>query len=55
VKCLHAHLAHTLAGGDNPVGRRVLECLARHDDEAAAVGHSIEQVHAKLPESERRS
>ncbi len=25
VKCLHAHLAHTLAGGRNPIGRAVLE------------------------------
>lgn len=27
VKCLHAHLAHHLAGGDDPVGRWVLERL----------------------------
>jgi uncharacterized protein len=27
VKCLHAHLAYTLAGGDDPVGRWVLEQL----------------------------
>ena len=32
VKCLHAHLAHALAGGDNPGGRRVLACLARRDE-----------------------
>ena len=38
VKCLHAHLAHALAGGDNPVGRRVLACLARRDDEAVCGG-----------------
>lgn len=25
VKCLHVHVAHTLATGDNPVGRRTLE------------------------------
>jgi len=25
VKCLHAHYAHTRAGGDNPVGRLVAE------------------------------
>lgn len=27
VKCLHAHLAHTLAGGDDPVGRWVADRL----------------------------
>jgi hypothetical protein len=27
VKCLHAHLAHLLAGGDDPVGRWTLERL----------------------------
>jgi hypothetical protein len=27
VKCLHAHLAHFLAGGDNPVGERVQDEL----------------------------
>ena len=27
VKCLHAHLAHVLAGGDDPVGRWTLEQL----------------------------
>jgi uncharacterized protein len=27
VKCLHAHLAYTLAGGDDPVGEWVLEQL----------------------------
>jgi len=30
VKCLHAHVAHELAGGDDPVGRWTLERLA-HD------------------------
>jgi hypothetical protein len=38
VKCLHAHAAHTLAGGVNPVGERVLGCLARGEDEAAVGG-----------------
>lgn len=28
VKCLHAHYAHLLAGGDDPVGRWVAERLA---------------------------
>ena len=27
VKCLHAHVAHTLAGGDDPIGRWALEQL----------------------------
>ena len=35
VKCLHAHLAHSLSGKDNPIGRRVLEALARGDDAKA--------------------
>lgn len=35
VKCVHAHVAHELAGGANPVGRRALamagypDCVAR--------------------------
>lgn len=29
VKCLHAHLAHYLVTGDNPVGRLVLEELSK--------------------------
>ncbi len=43
VKCLHAHLAHQLAGGENPVGARTLAatgwpdcvrpCIATPDDE----------------------
>lgn len=28
IKCLHAHLAHFLAGGSNPVGEEVLRALA---------------------------
>jgi uncharacterized protein len=28
VKCLHAHVAHALAGGDDPVGRWALERLS---------------------------
>ncbi len=30
VKCLHAHLAYRLAGGDDPVGDWVLEQLDAH-------------------------
>ncbi len=33
VKCLHAHLAYSLAGGDDPVGRWTAEQLAVHPDE----------------------
>ena len=32
VKCLHVHLAHTLAGGRNPVGERVLRMLEEGRD-----------------------
>lgn len=31
VKCLHAHVAYLLAGGDDPVGRWVLDRLATHE------------------------
>ena len=31
VKCLHAHYAWHLAGGDDPVGRWVADQLAEHD------------------------
>lgn len=33
VKCLHAHYANFLAGGDDPVGRWVHTKLAEHGDE----------------------
>jgi uncharacterized protein len=32
VKCLHAHYAHHLAGGDDPVGRWVADHLAEVND-----------------------
>ena len=35
VKCLHAHLAHALSGGDNPIGRRVIDALASGADAMA--------------------
>lgn len=35
VKCLHAHLAHTLAGGEDPVGEWVLDRLAAEATSAA--------------------
>eukprot|EP00873_Tetraselmis_striata_P016511 jgi/Tetstr1/436775/TSEL_025555.t1 len=35
VKCLHTHLAHFLAGGDNPVGRWVVGMLERGEDALA--------------------
>ena len=34
VKCLHVHLAHALAGGDNPVGRRVRRLIGETPAEA---------------------
>lgn len=38
VKCLHAHVAYTLAGGDDPVGRWALAQLAgTADDDAGAI------------------
>ena len=33
VKCLHAHYAYLLAGGDDPVGRWVAQRLAEEDSE----------------------
>ena len=33
VKCLHAHYAYLLAGGDDPVGRWVAQRLAEEDTE----------------------
>ncbi len=36
VKCLHAHYAYHLAGGDDPVGRWVAEQLAAADGNAAS-------------------
>lgn len=36
VKCLHAHYAHHLAGGDDPVGRWVAERVAPADEAARA-------------------
>ncbi len=33
VKCLHAHYAYLLAGGDDPVGRWVAQLLAEEDTE----------------------
>lgn len=55
VKCLHTHLAHTLAGGVNPVGAKVLEALRRNEDREAgdtahggtAMGHSTAGAEAR--------
>jgi hypothetical protein len=38
VKCLHAHYAWYLAGGDDPVGRWVDEQLARDEKKAGGLG-----------------
>lgn len=35
VKCLHAHLAHHLVTGDNPVGEMVWEALSGADPDIA--------------------
>jgi len=37
VKCLHAHTAHHLVSGDNPVGEAVLAELAWVDPEQSCV------------------
>lgn len=40
VKCLHAHLAHALSGADNPIGRRVIDALAKGADAKAGKGET---------------
>lgn len=37
IKCLHAHVAHHLVTGDNPVGRATLEELGWSDPETPCV------------------
>ena len=37
VKCLHAHVAHYLAAGENPAGRLALDELGWTDPPAACV------------------
>jgi hypothetical protein len=37
VKCLHAHYAYLLAGGDDPVGRWVASRLAERDDDTSSI------------------
>ena len=41
VKCLHAHYAWYLAGGDDPVGRWVAERFAEYEDR-----HDLPEEHA---------
>jgi len=43
VKCLHAHLAHWLAGGDDPVGQWVADRLGEATDpsEASDPGEAV--------------
>lgn len=40
VKCLHAHYAYHLAGGDDPVGRWVAAKLAEAADDPGAINDS---------------
>lgn len=47
VKCLHAHLAHQWAGGDNPIGREVADAVGPLSCERACVESG--------PEGPRRS
>jgi hypothetical protein len=44
VKCLHAHVAHALAGGDDPVGRWALEQLA-----TGRFDPGIDTIHPETP------
>lgn len=37
VKCLHAHTAHQLMTGDNPVGRQVIEAIQWSDPDEHCV------------------
>ena len=39
VKCLHAHVAYTLAGGDDPVGQWTLDQIARELADDRPVTH----------------
>jgi hypothetical protein len=41
IKCLHAHVAHELAGGDDAVGRWTLDRIAE-DDQALPAIRSVE-------------
>lgn len=49
VKCLHAHLAHTLAGGDNPVGRRVVEMLKEGRDAEVCTSATTTNTNTSAP------
>lgn len=44
VKCLHAHYAYFLAGGDDPVGRWVADQLAANGQAAAPSVASVEEA-----------
>ncbi len=45
VKCLHAHLAWTLAGGDDPVGRWVAERVGVEADRSGPVAVVVDRGH----------
>lgn len=50
VKCLHVHLAHTLATGDNPVGRWTYEAIAPMPCPGPCVDeHILDQAYGGLP------
>lgn len=42
VKCLHAHVAHVLAGGDDAIGRWALARLAAQDGRPEALTRQVE-------------
>ena len=44
LKCLHTHGAHSLAGGENPIGRWVLDQI--HDYEGCPTGRCQEELQA---------
>ena len=50
VKCLHAHLAHALSGADNPIGRRVIDALAKGADAKAGKGETDGDEHVAKQE-----
>lgn len=41
LKCLHLHLAHFLATGDNPTGRRVMEMISQRPDRCQGVEREL--------------
>ena len=53
VKCLHAHYAWHLAGGDDPIGRWVADQLARPEEVRITLGESATAIAATSATSNR--